>query len=152
LIEIAGKEIMPAWEDLAREVESLFEGRMAGQKDFRNFMARKIAQREAFIVRDNEKTGKLLGLIAISHKNNTISWFAVSEKHRNKGIGEMLLAYAVSDLDKTREISVITFRENQKEGLPARRLYQKFGFKDDKKDFVHNGMHRCLMKCPPQKQ
>jgi ribosomal protein S18 acetylase RimI-like enzyme len=147
-IEIASKEIIPAWENLAREVESLFEGRMAGQKDFRAFMARRIAQHEAFIVRDNKKSGKLLGLIAISHKNNTISWFAVSEKHRNEGIGEMLLAYAVNDLDKTREISVITFRENQEKGLPARKLYQKFGFKDDKKDFVYNGLHRCLMKRP----
>jgi ribosomal protein S18 acetylase RimI-like enzyme len=151
-IEIAGKEIMPAWEDLAREVESLFEKRMAGQKDFRAFMARKIAQREAFIVRDYEITGKLLGLIAISHKNNAVSWFAVSKKHRGQGIGEMLLAYALNDMDKTRVITVITFKENQKEGLPARRLYQKFGFKDDIKDFVHDGLHRCLMKCPPQRE
>jgi ribosomal protein S18 acetylase RimI-like enzyme len=146
----ATNEIIPAWEDLAREVEPLFEGRMAGDKGFHEFMNRKIVQNDAFVVRDPNRPESLLGLIAVSHHVNAISWFAVIKKHRGKGIGELLLGHAVKDLDQTREISVITFRENNKQGLPARRLYQKFGFKDFDVNYIHDGHHRCLMKRPPQ--
>jgi len=150
-VETATSDIIPAWEELAREVESLFEGRMAGDKEFREFMARKIAQRDAFIIKSNDKSSKLLGLIAVSHHNNYISWFAVAEKYRGKGMGERLLAYAIKDLDPTQEIGVITFQEGQKGGLPARKLYKKYGFQDFDPDYIFNGLHRCLMKRPPQK-
>ncbi len=147
LVEKVTLDIIPAWEDLAREVEPLFEDKMAGDKEFREFMARKIAQQDAFMVRDNSK--KLLGLIAISHHNNGISWFAVSEKHRGKGIGTLLLSHAIDDMDETKEISVITFRDDSKAGQPARKLYQKFDFKDFDPDFIFKGHHRCIMKRPP---
>jgi ribosomal protein S18 acetylase RimI-like enzyme len=149
-VETATSEIITAWEELAREVEPLFEDRMAGDKDFREFMIRKIAQRDTFIVRDREKYDKLLGLIAVSHNINAISWFAVSEKNRGKGVGYLLLSHAIEDMDKTREISVITFTEDNKEGLSARRLYRKFGFKDFDNNYIHNGHRRCIMKRPPQ--
>jgi len=147
-VEKVTTDIIPAWEDLAREVEPLFEDKMAGDKDFCEFMVRKIAQQDAFMVRDN--SNKLLGLIAISHHVNAISWFAVSEKQRGKGIGALLLSHAIEDLDKTKEISVITFREGDKAGLRARKLYQKFGFRDFEPDCIFNGHHRCTMKRPPQ--
>src|SRR4030042_3041144 len=144
-VEKATTDIIPAWEELAREVEPLFEGRMGGEKEFREFMIRKIAQQDAFFIRDHSHSDNLLGLIAVSHHNNAISWFAVFEKHRGKGIGTMLLAYAIKDMDQTREISVIAFKEDNKKGLPARRLYQKFGFKDFDNNFIHDGNRRCLM-------
>src|SRR4030042_949009 len=149
-VEKATTDIIPAWEELAREVEPLFERRMAGEKEFCEFMIRKIAQQDTFIVRDHAHPGDLLGLIAVSHNNNALSWFAVFEKHRGKGIGSMLLAHAIKDMDQTREISVIAFKEDNKKGLPARRLYQKFGFKDFDINFIHDGHRRCLMKRRPQ--
>ena len=136
LVEKVTLDIIPAWENLAREVEPLFEDKMAGDKDFREFMVRKIAQRDAFMVRDKEHSNELLGLIAISHHINAISWFAISEKNRGKGIGTLLLSYAIADMDKTKEISVITFREDSKQGQPARKLYKKFGFIDFDPDFI----------------
>ena len=149
-VELATPEIIPAWIELAREVEPLFEGRMADEEDFHEFIRRKIAQRDAFIVRDRANYNELMGLIAVSHHNNTISWFAVFEKYRRNGVGSMLLAHAIEDLDHTREISVTTFREENKEGLPARRLYQKFGFRDFDVNAFYDGHPRCIMKRPLQ--
>jgi len=150
-VELATPEIIPAWVQLAREVEPLFEGRMTEDKDFHEFMRRKITQREAFIIaRDKSHSNELLGLIAVSHKNNAISWLAVFEKYRRKGIGSVLLAHAIKDLDQNREIIVTTFREDNKEGLPARLLYQKFGFRDFDVNAVHDGHPRSIMKRPPQ--
>ena len=149
-IETATEDIIPEWEHLACEVESLFEGRMAGEKEFSAFMVRKIAQQEAFVVRDRNHGGELLGLIAVSYKNSAISWFAVSEEYRGRGIGSELLAHALKNMDKTRDISVVTFREDDERGLPARRLYRKFGFKDFDKYLIHDGLPRCLMKRPSE--
>ena len=42
-----------------------------------------------------------------------------------------MLTAALGQLDKTREISVSTFRENDKKGTAPRALYRKFGFSED---------------------
>ena len=143
-------DIMPSLVKLAREVEPLFEGSMAEDKVFHEFIQRKIAQHEAFIVRDGEHSTELMGLIAFSHHNNAISWFAIFEKHREKGIGSKLLAYALNELNNKIEITVTTFREDNEAGIPARRLYQKFGFRDFDANYFHDGHPRCVMKRPPQ--
>jgi len=143
-------DMMPSLVKLAREVEPLFEGHMAEDKGFHEFIRRKIAQHEAFVIIDREQSNELLGLIAFSHHNNAISWFAVFEKHRRKGIGSKLLAHAINELDRKTEISVTTFREDHKEGIPARRLYQKFGFRDFDTNYYYDGLPRCVMKRPPQ--
>ncbi len=79
-----------------------------------------------------------------------ISWLAVTEKHRSAGLGSKLLESALADLDGARETSVTTFRHDQPEGLPARRLYLKNGFIDFDTDALFGGHPRCIMKCPPQ--
>jgi ribosomal protein S18 acetylase RimI-like enzyme len=146
IIEIATNEIIPVWDDLAREVEPLFEGRMAGVKEFREFQERKIAQKEAILAKDS--SGTIMGIIAISHHNNGISWFATLIKYRGKGVGNALLSYAINDLDQSKEICVITFKETDPGGLPARRLYHKFGFEEINNNYFAEGHYRCLMKRP----
>jgi len=142
--------MMPSLVKLAREVEPLFEGSMAEDKGFHEFIQRKVTQHEALMIRDGEHSNELTGLIAFSHNNNAISWFAVFEKHRGKGIGSHLLAQALNELNSKTGISVITFREDNLEGLPARRLYQKFGFKDFDTNYTHDGHPGCIMKRLPQ--
>ena len=143
-------DMMPSLITLAREVEPLFESPMAEDKGFHEFIKRKIAQHEALVVCDGKQSDELMGLIAFSHNNNAISWFAVFEEYRGRGIGTELLAQAISELDSKKEITVITFREDNEGGLPARRLYQKFGFKDFDANYFHDGHPRCFMKRPPQ--
>ncbi len=149
-VEPLTPDMVPSLVKLAREVEPLFEGPMAEDKGFHEFIKRKIAHHEALVVCDGKQSNELMGLIAFSHNNNAISWFAVFEKHRGKGIGSELLERALNDLDSKIEISVITFREDNEAGKPARRLYQKFGFKDFDKNYFHDGHPRCFMKRPPQ--
>ena len=143
-------DMMPSLVKLAREVEPLFEGPMAEDKGFHEFIRRKIARHEALVVCDEKQSDELIGLIAFSHNNNAISWFAVFEKHRGRGIGTRLLAQALNELDSKKEISVITFREDNEAGNPARKLYQKFGFKDFDTNYFHDGHPRCVMKRPRQ--
>lgn len=143
-------EIIPSLQKLAREVEPLFEVPMADNKGFYEFIRRKISQYEALMVRDAEHFNELMGLITFSYQNSSISWFAVFKKHKGKGIGSKLLERAINQLGNKREISVITFCENNELGLPARKLYRKFGFQDFYPNYYHNGLFRCVMKRPPR--
>lgn len=49
---------------------------------------------------------------------------------RRKGIASMLLEKALQELDRNRDITVSTFREDDEKGRAPRALYKKFGFKE----------------------
>jgi GNAT superfamily N-acetyltransferase len=148
-VELFTLEMLPSLIKLAREVEPLFESPMTEDDGFHTFIRRKVAQHEAFIVRDGG-SNEVKGLIAISHHNSAISWLAVFEKHRGKGVGSSLLAKAITELGRGNEISVVTFRADNEAGIPARKLYQKFGFIDYDVNYYHDGLIRCLMKRSPE--
>ncbi len=74
----------------------------------------------------------LLGGIIFSPAENEITWLAVSARSRGNGVGANLLAQALQRLDPDRVVYVQTFADSIPAGQPARRLYQRFGFKDNK--------------------
>ena len=74
----------------------------------------------------------LYGAIIINSINNEIAWFVVDRKYRGMGIGEILLKKSLEDLDSKKDIFVQTFASDINEGFSARKLYEKYGFKDEK--------------------
>jgi ribosomal protein S18 acetylase RimI-like enzyme len=119
------------WLKLAAEVESLF-GPMVTEPGFLTALTQKIAEGQAFCVRqgDNLSGTPLLGGVVISREENEIIWLAVSASARGNGLGDRLLSCALESLDRTRPVSVVTFDNSVEAGLPAKRLYQKYGFAD----------------------
>ena len=57
-----------------------------------------------------------------------ICCLAVSPESRRKGIASKLLETALGELDRSRDITVSTFREDDEKGTAPRALYRKFGF------------------------
>ena len=49
---------------------------------------------------------------------------------KNGEIVGVMLETALAELDKSREITVSTFREGDEKGLAPRALYKKFGFEE----------------------
>lgn len=91
-------------------------------------------------------------LLGFSLTNNRISWFAVFEKYRKKGVGSKLLECALNQLEKSKEITVETFQADYKPGIPARHLYNKFKFEDSDNTAVEGeGNPRCIMIKLPEK-
>lgn len=88
-----------------------------------------------------------MGFIGFSRTNNRISWFAVFEKYRNKGVGGRLLKTCLRQLDTTRENSVVTFRDDYLPGAPARAVYARSGFAD-RELTTNDGLPRSLMVRP----
>ena len=85
-----------------------------------------VGEERAFCVR-NER-GELSGVIVVSHEKNEIEWLAVASRDRNNGLGEILLQYAIYQLDGQRPMVVQTFAEGVPTGMGARKLYRKCGF------------------------
>lgn len=129
--EVSTLEDFPQWLRLAKEVEPLF-GPMVEDAGFREGLRQAILDGNAFCIRTvaDENEQVLQGGIIISREANDILWFAVEEKSRGQGIGEVLLKEVIEYLDQSRPITVTTFDGSVEAGFPARRLYQMFGFSD----------------------
>lgn len=120
----------PGWLKLAKEVEPLF-GPMVEVPGFRKALERAIRNENALCVSDVKgKSADFYGGIVVSPRKNEITWLAVAQDGRYQGIGKALLSEAINRLDKNKSIKVSTFDHTVSDGLPARRLYQSFGFKD----------------------
>lgn len=76
-------------------------------------------------------SGEIVGIMLFSRGHNMICCLGVSPNWRRCGIASMLIDEALRNLDKTKEISVITFRADDEKGLAPRALYEKYGFIED---------------------
>ena len=56
---------------------------------------------------------------------------AVDPAYRKRGIASILLKEALDKLDRDKDITVSTFRENDVKGIAPRKLYKKFGFEEE---------------------
>ena len=107
---------------------------MVKDPSFNEGLRQAISDRNAFCIRkaDGGHEQTLRGGIVVSREANEILWFAVEEESRGLGIGKTLLKEAIQYLDQNRPITVTTFEGSVEAGLPARKLYQKFGFNDSR--------------------
>lgn len=85
-------------------------------------------KRQAICVKEE---GEIVGVMLFSRRQNMICCLAVAPKLRRRGVASMLMDEALLCLDRTREISVSTFRADDEKGLAPRALYEKYGFVED---------------------
>jgi GNAT superfamily N-acetyltransferase len=92
-----------------------------------------IDRRSAFCIRQNEGPPgvKLMRglLFSPAHAPSYhIGWMAVSSSARSQGVGSLLLNHILGLITSPAEITVTTFGEDNRDGLPARLFYLKHGF------------------------
>ena len=73
----------------------------------------------------------IVGVLLYPRKYNMICCLAVDPDYRKRGIASLLLREALNKLDRDKDITVSTFRENDVKGIAPRKLYKKFGFEED---------------------
>jgi GNAT superfamily N-acetyltransferase len=130
-VVMAQTEDIPAWLNLAAEVEPLF-GPMVNEPSFLRALHKNIAQGTAFCVRDADGPPgvSLLGGLLFSPKPPvyTIGWLAVTQQYRRHGIGQRLVEYVLDLVTPPAELVVTTFGADNVAGEPARRFYERMGF------------------------
>lgn len=119
------------WMNLVEEIRWNFPGLETekGLAEHRSTVLRFMGKAQALCAKDDH--GKIIGVLLFSRSRNMICCLGVSPMHRRCGIASCLLAKALEQLDRTKAISVSTFRENDEKGIAPRALYQKFGFVAD---------------------
>lgn len=127
----AQPEDIPAWLELAREVEPLF-GPMVEDPGFHRALEKNITRGTAYCVREGGQAAgaPLRGGLLFSPKppEYRVAWLAVTAAHRRGGVGRALMEHALATVTPPATISLTTFGPDNPAGEPARRFYAEFGF------------------------
>ena len=118
-----------SWMKLVRKVSWNFPGLETeeGLDEHKQTVLKFMNKKQALCVRNNET---IVGVLLFSRNRNMICCLAVDPDHRKRGIASILLKKALDELDRSKKITVSTFRENDDKGIAPRALYRKFGFQE----------------------
>lgn len=120
-----------SWMELVKQVRGNFPGLETQEalEEHRKTVLRFMGENRALCVKDSDK---VIGVLLLSKKHNMICCLAVDPAHRRKGIAGALLEKALSELDRSKEITVTTFRADDEMGTAPRALYKRFDFTEGK--------------------
>ena len=117
------------WMQLVRKVSWNFPGLEKEEllNEHKLTVLKFMNKQQAICVRDS---GVVIGVLLFSRNKNMICCLAVDPEYRRQGLASVLLRKALDELDRNKEITVSTFRENDDKGIAPRALYKKFGFQE----------------------
>lgn len=118
------------WMALVTGVRANFPGLETAEalEEHRNTVLKFMNRGEAVCVKEG---GEIAGVLLFSSRLSMICCLAVSPDHRRRGAASAMLAEAIGRLDRSRDISVTTFREGDPIAAAPRALYRKFGFEPE---------------------
>ena len=130
IVQYGALQDIDSWMQLVQRVRWNFPGleTEAALEDHRKTVLRFMGENRALCVKDAEK---VVGVLLLSKKHNMICCLAVAPEYRRNGIASVLLEKALAELDRSRDITVTTFRANDEKGIAPRAVYKQFGFKED---------------------
>ena len=122
-VEYGTLQDIESWMQLVQRVRWNFPGleTAAALDDHRKTVLRFMGENRALCVKD---AVKVVGVLLLSKKHNMICCLAVAPEYRRNGIASALLEKALVELDKSRDITVTTFRDNDEKGITPRALYK----------------------------
>jgi len=129
-VQFGKREDIAEWMKLVEDIRWNYPGLETKEAiaEHRETVLRFIHKAQALCVKDG---AEIVGVCLFSRGRNMICCLGVSPKYRRCGIASMLLSKTLEQLDRTKDISVSTFREEDEKGTAPRALYKKFGFVED---------------------
>lgn len=124
-----GKDI-EAWMKLVQEISWNFPGLETAEnlEEHKQTVLKFMGKNQALCVKEGEK---IVGVLLFSRGHSMICCLGVLPEYRRNGIATRLLEKALAELDRSKDITVSTFRENDPKGIAPRALYKRFGFMED---------------------
>lgn len=128
-VEFGRTSDIDSWMRLVRKVSWNFPGLETEQSiDEHKIIVLKFMNDKRALCVKNEQ--EIVGVLLFSRKYNMICCLAVDPAYRKREIASLLLREALDKLDRDKDITVSTFRENDVKGIAPRKLYKKFGFEE----------------------
>ena len=105
-----------SWMELVNTVKREFPGleTETAIEEHKETVLKFMKDKRALCVKECEK---IAGVLLLSKKHNMICCLAVLPEDRKQGIGSALVEAALNDLDRTKNITVSTFREGDIKGI-----------------------------------
>lgn len=128
-INYATMENLDSWLNLIDIVSNNFPGLETTEKidNYRNTVIKNINRRSAICaVSEN----KVVGFLLFSTRYNMLCHLAVHPDYRRKRIATSMIELMLKNLDRSRDIVVLTFREDDEKGVAPRILYKQLGFEE----------------------
>lgn len=115
------------WMTLVEKFRQVLPGleTSAAMNTHRATVLRFMGDRQAICAKDGQE---IVGVLLFSRKQNMICCLGVSPDRRRQGIASLLLVEALRQLDRTKPITVHTFRSDDTRSKAPRSLYEKHGF------------------------
>jgi ribosomal protein S18 acetylase RimI-like enzyme len=116
-----------SWMELVRLVSWNFPGLETEDKleEYKNTVIKNMNRKSAICaVSEN----KVIGILLFSTKYNMLCCMAVHPDYRKLGIAKRMINEMMSQLDKSKDIIVDTFRHEDPKGIAPRSLYLSLGF------------------------
>ncbi len=121
--------LIDSWMRLVRKVHRDFPGLETEEllDEHKQTVLKFMRRKQALCIMNKETVA---GVLLFARGRNMICCLAVDPEHRKQGLASILLRKALDELDRSKEITVSTFRENDDKGIAPRALYKKFGFQE----------------------
>ncbi len=130
-IKLATKQNIDSWMALVDKVKGSFPGLETEETlaEHRKTVLEFMDKGCAICAKDGDR---IVGALLFSKETNTLCFLAVDAEYRRRHIGEKMFSYMLNLMDAGKDITVITYRADVPEGIPARKFYQKMGFVEGK--------------------
>lgn len=128
-VSFGSPDDIESWMNLVRQVRWNFPGLETEMAldEYRQTVLKFMGKKQALCTKNGEE---ITGVLLFSRNRNMICCLAVSPEQRRNGIASKLLEKALDELDRNRDITVSTFREDDEKGVAPRALYRKYGFRE----------------------
>lgn len=130
-IEFASLHNLASWMSLVEIVRANFPGLETEEElaAYRDTVMKNMERQSAICALQGNI---VVGILLFSEKHNMLSCMAVHPEYRRRGIAKGMIELMLTKLDRTKDITVTTFREDDPKGEAPRALYQSLGFRPDR--------------------
>ncbi|OUN23066.1 N-acetyltransferase [Pseudoflavonifractor sp. An85] len=137
-IKLATAQDIDAWMALVEQVRDVFPGLETAQamEEHRATVLRFMETSSAICAMGD---GQMAGILLFSREASELCFLAVDPNYRRQHIAQKLVASMLTQMEEGKDISLITYQENDPNGQAARAFYKRLGFSEGRltKGFGH---------------
>ena len=128
-IRLARPQDIDAWMALVEQVRGQFPGLETDKamEEHRATVLDFIRQSSAICA---AKAGQIVGALLFSRENSMLCFLAVDPSCRRQHIAQKMVQFMIPYMEKGKDITVTTYREEDPNGAAARAFYKRLGFSE----------------------
>lgn len=128
-IKLATAQDIDAWMALVEQVRDVFPGLETAQamEEHRATVLRFMETSSAICAMED---GQMAGILLFSREASELCFLVVDPNYRRQHIAQKLVASMLTQMEEGKDISLITYQENDPNGQAARAFYKRLGFSE----------------------